>query len=100
MTTRIGSSASQKPVVGWQHVFDLLAEHAARVVDADLLGVLVVDPDDPRLAIHRNGALALGVQVVEQQRHGHFAEALGGNAYDQAMLVEVFAGDGHGRASG
>ncbi|MNO96557.1 hypothetical protein D3C76_882320 [compost metagenome] len=81
---------------GRQYVLDLLAEHAARIGDADLLGVLVVDPDDPRLAIHRDGAFALGVEMVEQQRHGHFTEALGGDADDQAVLVEVFAGDGHG----
>ena len=81
---------------GRQHLFDLLAQRAARVADADLLRVLVVDPDDARLAIDRDGALALGVEVVEQQRHGHGAKALGRHADDQAVLVEVVTGNGHG----
>ena len=84
---------------GWQHVFDLFAEYAARVADANLFGVLIVDPDNPRLPIDRDGALALRVQVVEQQRHGHGAEALGRNTNDQAVLVEVVAGNGHGRGT-
>ena len=82
-----------------EHLLDLLAEHAARVADANLLGVLVVNPDNPRLAINRNGALTLRVQVVEQQGHSHRAKTLGGNADNQAVLVEVVAGNGHGRSS-
>ncbi len=84
---------------GRQHFLDLLAQCGTRIGDADLLRVLVVDPDDARLAIDRDGALALGVQVVEQQRHGHRAKTLGRHTDDQAVLVEVVARDGHGRIS-
>ena len=52
---------------GRQHFLDLLAEHAGRIANTDLLGVLVVDPDDARLTVDRDGALALRVEMVEQQ---------------------------------
>jgi len=53
----------------------------------------------PRLAVDRDGALALRIEVIEQQRHGHRAKAFGRHADDQAVLVEVVAGNGHGRVS-
>ena len=74
------------------------AEHAARVADADLLGVFVVDPDDARLSIDRDGAFALRVEVVEQQRHRHGAKTLGRDADHQAVMVEVVACNCHGKA--
>jgi len=82
---------------GRQDFLDLLAEHAGRVADADLLRVLVVDPDDACLPVDRDGAFALGVEVVEQQRHGHRTEALRGDADDQAVVVEFVAGNRHGQ---
>jgi hypothetical protein len=38
----------------------------------------------------------LGVQVIEQQRHGHRAKALGRDADNQAVLIEIGAGNRHG----
>ncbi len=83
---------------GRQHFLDFLAEHAGRIANADLLGVLVVDPDDARLAVDRDGALALRVQMIEQQWHGHGTEAFRRNADDQAVVVECVAGNAHGQS--
>ena len=55
---------------GRQHFLDLLAEHAGRIANADLLGVLVVDPDDTRLAIDRDGALAALDAMDKLQQEG------------------------------
>ncbi len=81
---------------GGQHFFDFLAENTARVADADLFRVFVIDPDDTRLAIDRDGAFALSIEVVEQQRHGHRPKAFGRYADGQAVEVKVVAGDCHG----
>lgn len=62
---------------GRQHLFDLLAQRRAWIGNADLLCVLVIDPDDACLAVDRDGAFALGIEMVEQQRHGHRAKTLG-----------------------
>ena len=76
-----------------------LTDGGGGIRQAEVLGVSLVDPDDARLTVDRDGALALRVQVIEQQRHGHRPEALGRHANDQAMLVEVVAGNGRGRVS-
>ncbi len=83
---------------GRQHFLDLLAEHAGRIANTDLLGVLVVDPDDARLTVDRDGALTLRVEVIEQQRHGHGTETFRGYADDQAVVVECVAGNAHGQS--